>query len=188
MRLLAGFLAAAALTLAGCGSGSSDHAATKPRSATGPKTATIPEVQGGSSKKGGTSTESKTPPPAANGEVIKAGNFLAFRTPSGKLGCAYTKDPTTLRCDTAYPTRFSRSGHHCTEGDYGHSFQMSPGGRSGAICAGDTVLSATNARTIPYGHTWTIGPYGCTSQTSSLTCTNGQGHGWRLSLQEQRLF
>ena len=65
---------------------------------------------------------------------------------------------------------------------------MSPNGRSRAICAGDTTLSATNAKTISYGRSWTIGPYNCASKTTALTCTNGAGHGWRLSREQQLLF
>jgi hypothetical protein len=195
MRSIAGSIALAvvlALTLAACGSSSKSSSkgqATSGSSTAPPIVSQKPTGPSGATGKSGSSKtgKGKLPPIPANGEVINAGSFFAFKTPSGKIGCGYTKGPTTLRCDTTFPTRFT--GHKCTQGDYGHSFEMSgAGGRSSAICAGDTVLSATGARTIPYGHAWTIGPYACTSMTSSLTCTNAQGHGWRLSTSQQLLF
>jgi hypothetical protein len=197
MRFLAGSISLAlaiALAVAGCGSSSksSSKSPTTGGSSTAPPIVSQnptgpsgPTGSSGSSKNG----KEKLPPVPRGGEVIRAGSFFAFKAPSAKMGCAYTKNPTTLRCDVTFPTRFTKSGHKCTEGVYGHSFQMSgSGGRSGAICAGDTVLSAVGAKTIPYGHAWTIGPYACTSMTSSLTCTNAQGHGWRLSASQQLLF
>ena len=188
-RFLAAILALA-LVLAGCGS-SSKKSSTSP---TGPSAGSstgqaVPPVQSKGGKAGGKTpgTPTPTPPVAPNGETIKVGHFLAFKTPSGQLGCAYTKDPTTLRCDTTFATRFKQRPPRC-EGDYGHSFEVSPHGHASAICAGDTVLSATGAKTLPYGHAWTIGPYACTNQTTSLTCTNDQGHGFRLSRKQQLLF
>ena len=188
---LAGILALALVVLAGCGSSSNDKttAAGSSTAATGSTQQTVPSIHSGSppppSKK---VTTTKAPPPAPNGNVIQVKSYLAFKNPTGKIGCAYTKSPTTLRCDTAFPTRFSHMGHKCTGGIYGQAFEVSPSGKSRAVCAGDTVLSASSMRTIPYGHAWTIGPYACTSQTSSLTCTNGAGHGVRLSLKQQLLF
>jgi hypothetical protein len=174
------------LALTGCGSGSKKSAGgTSSQTGTGGQN--VPPVQSkGGTPKGGKPSP-KVPPPAPNGDVIKAGNFFAFKSPTGQVGCAYTRDPTTLRCDTRFATRFTHRPPRC-EGDYGHSFEVSPHAHASAICAGDTVLSATGARTIPYGHSWTIGPYACTSQTASLTCTNDQGHGFRLSRSQQLLF
>jgi hypothetical protein len=182
MRRLAAGLAALVL-VAGCGSDKkSDTAAKTPPSTT---TGTLPEVQGKASKEKSSTPE---PKPARTGEPVEVVDFLAFKTPSGKVGCAVTKDPTTLRCDTRYETSFSRSGHKCTEGDYGHSFEVLPSGAGKAICAGDTVLSATDSRTIPYGKTWVLGPFRCIAKPSGLSCVNGAGHGFSLSVQSQRLF
>ena len=189
VRIAIAAATAGALVLAGCGSsGSSDNAATAPKPAATATQSTTATAASPPKHRSKPKSTAKPPPPPAPADTIHPGNFYAFKTPSGKIGCAYTHGPTTLRCDTRYPTRFSRSGHHCQEGDYGQSFEMSPAGRARAICAGDTVLSASGAKTIPYGHSWTIGPYNCASKTTGLTCTNGGGHGWRLSLQQQLLF
>jgi hypothetical protein len=183
LRLAAG-LAALTVAVGACGSDEKSTTAAKtPPSTT--STGTLPEVKGKSST---TRTSTPTPKPAQTGKPVQVVDFLAFKTPSGKVGCAVTKDPTTLRCDTTYETSFSRSGHRCTEGDYGHSFEVLPSGAGKAICAGDTVLSATNAKTIPYGTTWALGPFRCIARTSGLSCVNGAGHGFSLSVQSQRLF
>ena len=182
-RLAAG-LAALALVVGGCGSGKkSDTAAKAPPPTT--STGALPPVQGKGTKK---ASPAKPPKPPRGGTAVKVVDFLAFQTPSAKIGCAVTKAPDTLRCDTRYATSFSRSGHKCTEGDYGHSFEVLPTGAGKAICAGDTVLGAANARTIPYGKTWRLGPFTCTAVPSGLTCQNGAGHGFALSVQSQRLF
>jgi hypothetical protein len=178
-RLAAGL--ATLVLVVGCGSDKKSDTAAKAPPATS-STGTLPSVNGKSSHK------PKPKPAARRGDTIRVTDFLAFKTPSGKIGCATTKDPTTLRCDTKYETSFSRSGHKCTEGDYGHSFEVLPTGPGQAICAGDTVLSAANARTIPYGKTWLLGPFSCTAQQSGLTCRNGAGHGFALSVQSQRLL
>jgi uncharacterized protein DUF6636 len=173
---------AVAMAAVGCGSDKKSDTAAN----TTPSTSTLPEV------KGEPPTEKKAatpePKPSKTGQAVEVVDFLAFKTPSGKIGCAVTKDPTTLRCDTKYETSFSRSGHRCTEGDYGHSFEVLPSGAGKAICAGDTVLSATNARTIPYGKTWALGPFRCIARMTGLSCVNGAGHGFSLSVQSQRLF
>jgi Family of unknown function (DUF6636) len=179
MWRLVAVLAAALLLMAGCGSDSDK----KPSTAAAPpttSTGTLPSVQGKHGKKG---QEAKRIAPA--GDRIDTGASYFFMTPSKKIGCGFFRDPTTLRCDTNYETSFSRSGHKCTEGDYGHAFQVDASGAGKAICAGDTVMSATEQHTIPYGKTWRLGPFSCSAETSGLTCRSGGGHGFSLSVQSQ---
>jgi hypothetical protein len=186
LRLAAG-LAALTVAVGACGSDEKSTTAAKtppPTTSTG----TLPEVKGRSSSKEKVAAGRADPEPSKTGDPVQVVDFLAFKTPSGKVGCAVTKDPTTLRCDTTYETSFSRSGHRCTEGDYGHSFEVLPTGAGKAICAGDTVLSATNAKTIPYGKTWLLGPFRCIARTTGLSCVNGANHGFSLSVESQRLF
>jgi hypothetical protein len=162
---------------AGCGSGSGS---TTTVTQTEPPTATDTTKTG--------ATETEPPPQEENGERIDVGTFLAFEMPSKRIGCAVTTDPTTLRCDTAFPTRFSRLGRTCDMGDYGQAFLMRRNGPARAICAGDTVLSATNSHTFAYGKTWLLGPYTCVSRKAGLSCRNPDGHGISLSLQAQKVF
>ena len=180
MRRLTAALAALAL-VAGCGgSDQKSSTAATPPSTTG----SLPAIEGKERKR---AAQAK-PKAAPAGERIATGTSYFFATPSGKIGCGVFRDPTTLRCDTKYETSFSRSGHTCTEGDYGHAFEVGQSGAGKAICAVDTVLSATDTHTIPYGKTWLLGPFSCTSRTSGLTCRNGQGHGLSLSKEKQTLF
>jgi hypothetical protein len=167
------------LLIAGCGSGGGTTTVTTTE--TGPTDTT------GATDTG--ATEAEPPPQDANGERIDVGNgIFMFEMPSKRIGCAVSSDPSTIRCDTAFQTRFSRSGHRCQFGDYGQAFEMRRSGAAKAICAGDTVLSAPDARTIPYGRTWLLGPYTCISRKSGLSCRNPDGHGIALSLQAQKVF
>jgi hypothetical protein len=164
------------MLVAGCGDGG---------------TTTVTTTETGQTDTGATdtgATEQEPPPQDRSGERIEIGDFFAFETPSGRIGCAATTDPTTLRCDTAFPTSFSKSDRKCEFGDYGQAFLIEPEGEANAICAGDTVLSANDSRTIGYGQTWLLGPYRCVSRKSGLTCENGEGHGVELSLESQRVF
>ncbi|HKP92110.1 MAG TPA: DUF6636 domain-containing protein [Thermoleophilaceae bacterium] len=169
--------------VAGCGSG--DETTTVTTTETGSEE--VVPTDTGATDTGATETE-PPPPEEAKGERIEVGDLLYFEMPSKRIGCAATTSPTTLRCDTAFPTRFSRSGRTCEFGDFGQAFMLRRSGRGRPICAGDTVLSATDPRTIPYGSTWLLGPYSCTSRKTGLTCRNPEGHGIALSLEEQRVF
>jgi len=98
LRSLAAILTLA-LILAGCGSSSKKSSTSPTGASAGSSTGqTVPPVQSKGGKPGGktSSTPTPTPPVAPNGQTIKVGHFLAFKTPSGQLGCAYTKDPTTI--------------------------------------------------------------------------------------------
>ena len=180
-RLIAGL--AALVLVVGCGSDKKSDSAAGPTPGT-TSTGTLPSIQGKGGEKGKPEANKKAPA----GDRIATGTSYFFVTPSEKIGCGVFRDPTTLRCDTKYETSFSRSGHTCQEGDYGHAFQVSESGAGEAICAGDTVLSATEKHTIPYGKTWLLGPFSCTAEQSGLTCRNGGGHGFKLSVQSQKLF
>jgi hypothetical protein len=178
VRRLAALLVLLPLLLPGCGSGGTTTITT---TEPGPPTTTDTTDTG--------ATETEPPPRDESGERIDVGDSYFLRTPSGRIGCAATTNPSTLRCDTAFPTRFSRSGRTCEFGDYGQAFVVRPHGAGKAICAGDTVLLSGNAsHTIPYGRTWLLGPYTCISRKSGLTCENGEGHGVALSLQAQKVF
>ncbi|MFL5780892.1 MAG: DUF6636 domain-containing protein [Thermoleophilaceae bacterium] len=179
MRRLAAVLLLVPL-LAGCGSGGD----------TTTVTTTAPEPPAADTTPATGTGANDRPPPARSetSERIDVGDSFFFQMPSKHIGCAVTANPTTLRCDTTFPTRFSRTGHTCEAGDYGQAFQISENGRARAICAGDTVLSAPGERTFPYGKTWLLGPFICMSRPNGLTCRSSDGHGFALSLQAQKLF
>jgi hypothetical protein len=172
-------LAVVLLLLGGCGGGDTTTVTT---------TETGPPPTENTDTTGTGAIETAPRSQAGNGERIDIGTSFFFEMPSKRIGCAVTTGPATLRCDTAFATRFSRSGHRCEFGDYGQAFALRRSGAARAICAGDTVLSAPDARTIPYGKTWLLGPYTCISRKSGLACSNPDGHGIALSLQAQKVF
>jgi hypothetical protein len=170
--------------IAGCGGGGDTTTVTVPAD---DRPTPAPDTSGGDAGNG--ADETKPPAPPENGERIDVGDSpYFFVMPSKHIGCAVTSDPTSLRCDTTFPTRFSHTGHTCQAGDYGQAFELRDSGRAEAICAGDTVLSAPGARKFPYGKTWLLGPFICISRQSGLACRNSGGHGLALSLQAQKLF
>ena len=127
-----------------------------------------------------------TPPDAAGTASVLVG----FRTPSGNIGCLYSRsedDPAFLRCDILSGLRpVPRGGASC-ELDFGHAVGMSRTGRAHGICAGDTVIDR-RARVLAYGRVWRRGGFRCVSRTRGLTCTNVRGRGFFLSRERSRLF
>ena len=109
-----------------------------------------------------------------------------FRTPSGRIYCAYTTGPTFLRCDTLYQTRFSGT-RECSQGDFGQGFGMTETGRGRPLCISDSVYDR-KAKVLRYGASRSFGPFRCTSRRTGLTCRNPRGHGWVLSRQTQKVF
>lgn len=99
-----------------------------------------------------------------------------FRTPSGAVGCAYYRDPSSapsVRCDV-------RGG-----GD--HAWTVRATGRARRTRATDTVLDP-RAPVLAYGHTRRFGRIACTSRPTGLTCRNADGHGFTLARERQRIF
>jgi hypothetical protein len=113
--------------------------------------------------------------------------FVAFRTPSGNIGCIYSDGPNYLRCDLRSGLNpRPRQPAGCQEA-YGDSVSMNGTGRSHLVCHGDTALEPS-ARVVYYGNSIRVGPFTCKSRTTGLTCTNASGHGWFLSRESYRLF
>jgi hypothetical protein len=109
--------------------------------------------------------------------------YLAFRTPSQNIGCAYllTNGSTrgSLRCDIGSGIRPAPSKPARCELDYGSGYSMYDTGRVYVVCAGDTVLR--QGRVLGYGSIWRHGGFTCTSRSAGLRCTNRSKHGFFLS-------
>jgi hypothetical protein len=117
-----------------------------------------------------------------------ADEFLAFRSPSGNIGCmAMTGSWTGVRCDVmelamSYPQRPA----DC-DLDWGHAFEVAEAGPGTPVCAGDTVMDP-GAMVLPYGGSITGGGVTCTSERTGMTCVNSQGHGFSVARAAQRVF
>jgi hypothetical protein len=100
-----------------------------------------------------------------------------FRSPTGKLGCAFYADkqnPPTVRCDW-------RSGND-------RAVSLGESGKGRRIHVTDTVLDP-HAKVLAYGHTTKFHRLRCTSRRSGITCRSTRsGHGFTVSNESQRVF
>lgn len=55
------------------------------------------------------------------------------------------------------------------------------------MCAGDTTLNA-KATVLAYGSEARVGGTTCVSREAGITCTNGAGHGFTISVGRYRLL
>jgi hypothetical protein len=103
--------------------------------------------------------------------------YRAFRSPSGKLGCAFysdTETPPAVRCDW-------RGG-----GD--HALTLAESGRANRVRVTDTVLDR-KSKVLAYGRTTKFGRLRCTSREAGFTCRSTRsGHGFRVSVEKQEVF
>ena len=102
---------------------------------------------------------------------------VSFRMPSSNIFCMYLSSGgpgAYLRCDV-----LSRN-------DVG--FELRRRGRGKRIRITDSVVNR-GARVLRYGRLIRVGPFGCRSRTSGLTCKSRvSGHGFKLSRERQRVF
>lgn len=110
--------------------------------------------------------------PASAGAAIRM-----FRSPSGKLGCAFYTDkqtPPTVRCDW-------RSGND-------RAVSLAETGKGRRIHVTDTVLDP-GAKVLAYGHTRSFHRLRCTSRRTGITCRSTRSsHGFTVSNEKQRVF
>lgn len=129
--------------------------------------------------------------PGVGRAVTATDVYVNFKTPSGNIGCGYSKfsgETASIRCEIVsgirpLPPRPAR----CGEGDWGRAIGMEPRGRPHRYCITDTVMDP-RAHVLAYGRTWRGGGFTCVSRASGLTCTNRDGHGWLISRALTRLF
>lgn len=117
-----------------------------------------------------------------------SGNIIAFRTPSGNIGCYV--DDTTLRCDIRSGLKnppLPPRGSCSTEVDFGQGLWLATSGPTHIVCAGDTAMNP-QARAIPYGTSYVHGAFRCDSKSIGLTCQNQSGHGFFLNADVWRRF
>jgi hypothetical protein len=109
--------------------------------------------------------------------------FVFFRTPSRNIVCVERKAAVSrsfLRCDILSRLRPLPPRPRGCNLDWGFSFELRSKGRATVTCAGDSANSPS-AKVIPYGATWRLGPFRCTSRRTGLRCRNLSGHGFFLS-------
>jgi hypothetical protein len=101
-----------------------------------------------------------------------------FVMPSGNIGCTYVPEGGTevyqpadggpeLSCDRIEP-KYLRA----TLGRSGKAVVRTNVGDRGC-CGGETI--------VPYGDTWSAGPFTCHSERTGLTCERNDGHSFLIS-------
>jgi hypothetical protein len=117
--------------------------------------------------------------------AAESATLTFFHTPSGNVTCV--ESGRTLRCDilSGLVPRPPRP-RACTL-DWGLGYTMSATGRPRVTCAGDSANNP-DAKVIPYGAAWRLGPFRCTSKRVGLQCTNRAGHGFFLSRGRSRRY
>src|SRR5215218_1953963 len=100
-----------------------------------------------------------------------------FRSPSGKLACAFYSDaetPPLVRCDW--------------QGSDDQAVQLSERGRARLRHVTDTVMNP-RAKVLRYGTSTAFRRLKCISRRLGITCRSlVSGHGFRVSVQRRELF
>jgi hypothetical protein len=128
--------------------------------------------------------------------ALSAGTAVAqdlpgIQTPSHNIFCmaspAMQDQPAEMRCDIRQMSnRPLPTPASCPE-SWGDAFFVDQAGPGKLMCHGDTVANPSYP-VLDYGRTWSVYGFTCLSQTTGLTCRNGQGHGFSISREEQKLF
>jgi hypothetical protein len=103
--------------------------------------------------------------------------YRDFRSPTGKLGCAFYRDahtPRQVRCDW--------------QGGGDHAVMVPARGPARAIDVTDTVRNP-EAPVLAYGRSTRFGALRCTSRRRGITCRSlRSGHGFFVSVETVRMF
>lgn len=103
--------------------------------------------------------------------------YRDFRSPSGKLACAFYSDAETLRtvrCEW--------------DGANDRAVTLSETGNGKLVTVTDTVRRP-QAKVLAYGHSLNFGRLRCTSRESGITCRSSRSaHGFTISVKRQRVF
>jgi hypothetical protein len=81
-----------------------------------------------------------------------------------------------------------RLQRRCLAGDW-HGFGLDAKTKPTIFCTGNPDFSIRPVyRTLPYGESWTRGPFTCTSRITGVTCRNQGAHGVFISRQSYRTW
>ena len=119
-----------------------------------------------------------------------ADDYIEFHTPSANIFCGLYvgADMTGVRCDIlSMSTRsYNREPADC-EFDWGNSFAVDAEGEGYLACVSDSVVDDAGLE-IGYGEEVSLGGITCVSEKTGMTCTNQDGHGFKVSKAAQRVF
>jgi hypothetical protein len=177
---------AAVAAVSGCGGSSSSGAHVKPVrtvTVTSTPTSTPPSATASTTP---TTTPSATATSAPVVQVLPAGAFEQFQSPTGNIGCEI--DKSGARCDIKVRDWTPPPKPADCPVDYGQGVQIFKNGKGSVVCAGDTALDPKAVK-LGYNHAVEVTPVRCTSQPGGMTCENRlTGHGFFLSRSSYRVF
>jgi hypothetical protein len=183
-RVLLTAAALAALTLSGCSLATgatpgqlipATPVTATPAASVAPATVTATPV-----------TVTVTPPPAP----APAPHFTgagSFQSPSGNINCALFsyEGQTRADCEVAEHSWVAPPKEPECHQNWGSRFTLN---ESGAIFACYGQELPTPERTLGYGSTWSVGTITCDSESTGVTCTDGNsGHNFFVSRDTWRL-
>jgi hypothetical protein len=116
-------------------------------------------------------------------------HLASFESPTGNIGCMLFAGETA-RCDIVHHTWVlpPRPASCPQIVDFGQGLEVGTSGSGRFVCAGDTARDPTSPK-LSYGTASQIGDFLCVSRSTGMTCTNqASGHGFTLSVQQDRLF
>lgn len=103
--------------------------------------------------------------------------YKTFRTPSGKILCAYHDGPglpLQIRCDLLFLND--------------RAALLTPSGKARIVKVTD-VAGNPRSRVLAYGTSTRFGVYTCISRRTGLTCKSRRtGHGFTVSRESRRVF
>jgi hypothetical protein len=118
-----------------------------------------------------------------------ADDYVAFQSPTGNIHCALYEweGNTSARCDLLdLVPSYTRPPAGC-EQDWGAFFGVDRRGQGYLACVGDTVVDPGNP-VLGYGAAVSLGGISCVSAKTGMTCTNADGHGFRVARSAQTLY
>ena len=105
-----------------------------------------------------------------------AATVPGFHSPSGNIRCLLVQ-PKALVCQIASSSYAKRLEAKCNGLDW-HGFYLSAGKAASRNCSGGILYTGTPRYVdLPYGKSWTRGPFTCRSALTGVTCRSRTGHG-----------
>ncbi|WP_018178864.1 DUF6636 domain-containing protein [Jongsikchunia kroppenstedtii] len=190
-RLTTAMLIGIGALLAGCGQ---DHASQSDVSV--PQSSTPSTIGTGDSTSAGSvptprESQPETADPAHYRDGI--GDDVAFVSPTKNIWCRLGAAKFTAGCqakDAPVPAGAEKS---CAGNEMYPPNSLSRGfwfeGDSVVpSCFNQGIFTSPHPKALPYGYTISANGYTCTSREDGMTCTNGSGHGFVMSMQQARQF
>lgn len=116
-----------------------------------------------------------------------------FQTPSKNISCQLFKQDyqngseTSLQCDIAETSAPAPQRPKECDLDIGNGAVLGETGPAEVPCSNETIIN-TSLPVLGYGEVMQNAGFTCRSETSGLTCSNAEQHGFTLSRAKQDRF